>query len=661
MSELKSTIKNKDIPYSLPSNWKWYNWGDIIITYQQGLIRSNDQLGDEGFEYFKMNNINEDGTYSFNKLPKTNASIDEICHFKIKEGDFFINVRNSKDLVGKSCVIGKVDKTILFNHMLIRINHINTVSNFFIHAYLNIPSSKKLIERCKKGTTTVIALYQADLYKIPIALPDAYVQDSIANIYKSIIDKIELNNRINAELEAMAKTLYDYWFVQFDFPDSNGKPYKSSGGKMVYNEELKREIPEGWEVNTVETIGNIVGGSTPSTKKASNFTENGIAWITPKDLSLNKNNKFIDKGEIDVTTEGYTDASLTIMPRGTILMSSRAPVGYLAIARKDITTNQGFKSFVPNQHFSTEYVFYTIKNLLPVIIQNASGSTFKEISSSTLKTIKISIPPTFIIDTYTHKVKNVFQRQESLEIENQRLSSLRDWLLPMLMNGQVGFKEEYKEQAQTVIVAAESKVEYKPSTSKNDNYHKIQSVYAVLWANSLLGVKQGEMATAKDLYLVDRIAGINTGFTYAQHNWGSFDPAFKRTINNTQYFTKRNFANSRAYYCDTADNGYLLAKIPEDTKEKVKSSIEELHNKIFINYFGKQKSEMKELYATVLKCIEDTQNTTLAVIRQAMEDWKTPKQNFPNKAAKFSIEQTKEVLDKIIKEGWAKNVIKNER
>ena len=96
------------------------------------------------------------------------------------------------------------------------------------------------------------------------------------------MQKIDINNKINKELEAVAKLIYDYWFVQFDFPDANGKPYKSSGGKMVYNEELKCKIPDGWANGTLSDLGEIVGGSTPSTKNASNFIGNGIPWITPK-------------------------------------------------------------------------------------------------------------------------------------------------------------------------------------------------------------------------------------------------------------------------------------------------------------------------------------------------------------------------------------------
>ena len=152
-------------------------------------------------------------------------------------------------------------------------------------------------------------------------------QQKIASVLSALDSKIELNNRINAELEVMAKTIYEYWFVQFDFPNKNGKPYKTSGGKMVWNEELKREIPEGWELGVLSDLGEIIGGSTPSRDVEENFDTNGTPWITPKDLSENTGNKFITKGEVSVSDLGLKSASLKILPKGSVLMSSRAPVG----------------------------------------------------------------------------------------------------------------------------------------------------------------------------------------------------------------------------------------------------------------------------------------------------------------------------------------------
>ncbi|PIW37415.1 MAG: restriction endonuclease [Candidatus Kerfeldbacteria bacterium CG15_BIG_FIL_POST_REV_8_21_14_020_45_12] len=286
--------------------------------------------------------------------------------------------------------------------------------------------------------STIKRLYNDDLRNLEIRYPaDIIDQKSIANTLATLDAKIELNNKINAELEQMAKMLYDYWFVQFDFPDENGEPYKSSGGEMVWNDGLKREIPAGWKIGTVENLGTVVGGSTPSTKKTENFCESGIPWITPKDLSMQTGLKYISKGSRDITEKGLKDASLKIHPTGTVLLSSRAPVGYMAIARNDVTTNQGFKSVVPNKGYSKEFVYYAIKNALPAIIQYSSGSTFSEISGSVLKTVKLAIPPQAISSQYTELVQSLFKRQDVLEQENQELAELRDWLLPMLMNGQV--------------------------------------------------------------------------------------------------------------------------------------------------------------------------------------------------------------------------------
>jgi type I restriction enzyme S subunit len=262
-------------------------------------------------------------------------------------------------------------------------------------------------------------------------------QSEIASVLSKIDKKIELNNRISTDLEAMAKTLYDYWFVQFDFPDANGNPYKTSAGKMVYNPTLKREIPKGWSDGTLEDLGQIVGGSTPSTQDPENFAVEGTPWITPYDLSNNQGNKFISRGAQDVSDEGIKSASLKKYPAGTVLLSSRAPIGYMAITRNEVTTNQGFKSFIPNKGYSSEFIYYTLKNSLKAITQYASGSTFKEVSGSTLKTVKVVLPSVAMSDAFTEKTKPIFSQQDSIERENTQLAHLRDWLLPMLMNGQV--------------------------------------------------------------------------------------------------------------------------------------------------------------------------------------------------------------------------------
>lgn len=300
-------------------------------------------------------------------------------------------------------------------------------------------------------------------HRIKVDIPGLNEQKQISQLLRTLDSKITLNNRINQELEAMAKLIYDYWFVQFDFPMSEaqakamgkpelaGRPYKASGGPMVYNEQLKREIPKGWEDGTFDDMGEIVGGSTPSKSIDKNFTvRDGTSWITPNDLSNNTGSKYITRGALDVTELGLKDASLRKMPAGTILLTSRAPIGYTAIARLETTSNQGFKSLVPNKGYSTEYTYYTVRLYIRVMKQYASGSTFKEISGRTLKTIKIPIPPKNLVESFTNKVEAIFRKQDILEEENQKLAELRDWLLPMLMNGQVTIREAEEKVEETI-------------------------------------------------------------------------------------------------------------------------------------------------------------------------------------------------------------------
>jgi len=333
--------------------------------------------------------------------------------------------------------------------------------NDFIYYLAKSPAFRKKAISCMEGTSGRKRVNEGALRQQKLPIPDVKTQRGIAQILSDFDSKITLNNRINAELEAMAKTIYDYWFVQFDFPDKNGKPYQASGGKMVWSEELKREVPEG-VVGTVNDLGEIIGGSTPSTEDEENFENDGTPWITPKDLSMNVGNKYITKGEVCVSKRGIEKASLKVMPEGTILLSSRAPIGYMAISREPVTTNQGFKNIVPNKGYNTEIVYYLIKNLIPVIEKNSSGSTFKEISGSVLKSIKVLLPSKDQATSLTDILSPIFRKQNLLELENQKLTELRDWLLPMLMNGQIKIKDAERE----LSMAAEDDVVYKATKKK---------------------------------------------------------------------------------------------------------------------------------------------------------------------------------------------------
>ena len=191
-----------------------------------------------------------------------------------------------------------------------------------------------------------------------------------------------------------------------------------------------------WQISTISDLGTVVGGSTPSKTKPEYYTNNGIAWITPKDLSINKS-KFISHGENDITELGLKNSSATVMPKDTVLFSSRAPIGYIAIASNEVTTNQGFRSVIPYSEIGTAFVYFFLKHSLPVIESAASGSTFKEISGSAMKNIPAIIPDRNTLDQFNSFCAPIFAQQKILEEQNHSLAMLRDSLLPKLMSGAI--------------------------------------------------------------------------------------------------------------------------------------------------------------------------------------------------------------------------------
>lgn len=245
---------------------------------------------------------------------------------------------------------------------------------------------------------------------ITVMVPTLEEQEAIAGILKLLDDKIAVNRKINHNLEQQVQSYFQELFVDNVAPE--------------------------WITGTISDFGAVVGGSTPSKAKPEYYTKSGIAWITPKDLSINKS-KFISHGENDITDLGLKNSSATIMPKGTVLFSSRAPIGYIAIAAGEVTTNQGFKSIVPKLEIGTAFVYFFLKRNLSIIEGMASGSTFKEVSGSTMKNIPAVIPDNETLAKFNDFCAPIFAQQQVLEEQNQSLVILRDNLLPKLMSGEV--------------------------------------------------------------------------------------------------------------------------------------------------------------------------------------------------------------------------------
>ena len=263
------------------------------------------------------------------------------------------------------------------------------------------------------------------LSKLPIKLPTIEEQNAVAAIIQSLDDKIELNRRINDNLEQQAQALFKAWFVDFE-------PFKE--GRFV-DSELGR-IPEGWKVCSLDEIGEVVGGGTPSKSKSEYYCTHGIPWITPKDLSITQA-KFTARGTTDITDLGYKNSSAQLLPEGSVLFSSRAPIGYITIALNNICTNQGFKSVIP-KIAGTAFIYCYLKDNTHNIEMQATGSTFKEASGALMKSLKVLRPNDVrIYKKFEEILMPLFKEQAALEEENCKLSYLRNLLLPRLMSGEL--------------------------------------------------------------------------------------------------------------------------------------------------------------------------------------------------------------------------------
>lgn len=314
----------------------------------------------------------------------------------------------------------------------------DVLDNFFLKYSLQGPVMQARLRERESGST-VTGIKSSELKKVIIEFPNIEFQRRIGTTLKSLDDKISINKKMISNLEQLAQTLFQHWFINFEFPNEDEQPYKSSGGKMIESEI--GDVPEKWKIGTLNDLGKILGGGTPSKKIEKYYTENEISWITPKDLSNDKS-IYIYKGATDITEEALNKSSANLMPENTVLFSSRAPIGYVAIAGKNVATNQGFKSIVPFEGVPSEYVFFLLKHLTPTIEANAGGSTFKEISGSGMKGIKTILPPSMLLLKYKEIVEPLFSKIKFVEKENKVLIDLRDTLLPKLLSGEIKLSDE---------------------------------------------------------------------------------------------------------------------------------------------------------------------------------------------------------------------------
>lgn len=266
------------------------------------------------------------------------------------------------------------------------------------------------------------------------AFTDSKYQKSIAAVLSALDKKIALNKQINARLEEMAKTLYDYWFVQFDFPDANGKPYKSSGGEMVFDETLKRKIPKGWEVKSLGEIALTSSGGTPTSTVQEYYKGGNIPWVNSGEL----NNNFIVHTDNFITQTGMDNSSAKLVSEKSILLAMYgATAGKTSLISFKTTTNQAICSILPKDMNYRVYIKSYLDNMYLYLVQLSSGSARDNLSQDKIKRLHLVIPESGILGIFSNVTEDFYKKIEKNLKQNHHLTQLRDFLLPMLMNGQV--------------------------------------------------------------------------------------------------------------------------------------------------------------------------------------------------------------------------------
>ena len=359
-------------------------------------------------------------------LMDTSGEVQE--KYSILEGDIFLTrTSETLDELGMSSVALKNYPNATYSGFLKRLRPLQKDITYpkFMAFYLRSKLFRKTMNN--NAIMTLRASLNEQIYSyLDLLLPPYNEQVKIGNILHRISEKIGLNNRINKELESMAKLIYDYWFVQFDFPDEKGRPYKSSGGKMVYNEKLKREIPEGWRDGELQDIANITMGQSPP---GDSYNEGNIGTVFYQGCT--------DFGTRFPSNRKFTTKPSRFARKSDILLSVRAPVGAMNIANEECCIGRGLAA-LNSKDGCISYVYGVMQRMKQIFERrNASGTTFGSITKGDLFSISVVVPNEDILTEFDLVLRSQFEKQNVIGLENKYLSDLRDWLLPMLMNGQV--------------------------------------------------------------------------------------------------------------------------------------------------------------------------------------------------------------------------------
>lgn len=384
--------------------FKWSTLGELSIGGGKYGISAPAVEFDRNLPaYLRITDINDDG--SLNLSDRKSVADPLAFGYMLQEGDIVFARTGSS--TGRNYYYDLRDGDFAFAGFLIKFSlDKEKVNPRFIKYYAQSKSYWNWVSSFNTGSTR--GNINAKTYaQMPVPLPDRDVQDAMVCLCDSLSNKIRINNRLNDYLEQLLLARFDRLFQSAD--SFNG---------------------------TISDIGEVVGGATPSKKRPEYYCHRGIGWITPRDLS-NTSDKFIAHGADDITQAGFDSCSAKKLPAGSVLFSSRAPIGYIAIASDEVTTNQGFKSIVPRAEVGTAFVYCFLVRNKYRIADAGSGTTFPEVSGKTMASIGLVLPDVGRCAEFEEWAKPILKEQFRLEEESHGLGRLRDALLPKLMSSEI--------------------------------------------------------------------------------------------------------------------------------------------------------------------------------------------------------------------------------
>ena len=449
------------------------------ISIQGGYAYKSQQFIESStYPVLKIKNIRT-GYIDFNDCAYIDKKVaDETERYIVNEGDILISLTGSgpnapQSLVGRVARFWDKGKRARINQRVGRVilKKDKTVHKDFIFYFLGTKESQNYLVANSSGSANQANINGVTIEALPFPKIDYLTSEKISQVLRTFDEKIYLNNQLNQTLEAIAQAIFKSWFIDFDpvrakiAAKQEGKDPELAAMCVISGKseaELKQmseddfaelqataalfpnelveselgEVPKGWEVSTVGEQVQAVGGGTPSTKNA-DFWDNGIhPWTTPKDLS-NLTNKILLNTERKITDAGLKKISSGLLPKNTVLMSSRAPVGYLALAKIEVAINQGYIAILPNTKYSAEYLIQWCEANMAEIKGRASGTTFQEISKKNFREINFTRPDEKVVTVYTKTAKTLYDEISLKAEENQCLINLRNTLLPKLLSGEI--------------------------------------------------------------------------------------------------------------------------------------------------------------------------------------------------------------------------------